>query len=97
MLKSLIAIPAFLILLVATNCGSHGAKLTWTASTTPQVVYRVYRSNAHLGPYTMIAGALQATSFTDNTVQRGSTYYYVARSFKTVESGNSNEFVASIP
>lgn len=78
----------------------HSASLTWLASTTPSVTYKVLRGIAAGGPYTaVLASSLSTTSYTDNTVQAGATYYYVVRAVNatSVESANSNAAVAVIP
>lgn len=97
MFKSAVLAVALFWIALANNCGSHGVKLNWTASSTPNVVYRVYRGSAHGGPYSMIGGAITSTSFLDNSVSSKATYYYVATAFNGLESPKSNEFTISIP
>jgi autotransporter-associated beta strand protein len=55
--------------------------------------YSVYRSTTSGGPYgTAIATSLTTSTFTDNTVLTGSTYYYVVTaSDASSESATSNE------
>ena len=62
--------------------------------------YNVYRSITSGGPYTKINLALNgATTYTDNTVQEGQTYYYVATAVDSsgTESKYSNESATVIP
>jgi hypothetical protein len=68
---------------------SHSVSLNWVASTSVNVAgYNVYRGTASGGPYTKLTSSLaQGTSYTDNNVQAGKTYYYVA----TAVDGNSRE------
>jgi hypothetical protein len=65
--------------------------LTWVASTTPSVSYKVYRGTVSGGPYTFLSSAGTTTSFTDSNVQSGITYYYVV----TAVDSSSNESVYS--
>jgi len=51
--------------------------LSWDASTSQVAGYNVYRSSSLSGTYSKINPTLDAaTSFTDNTVASGATYYY---------------------
>jgi len=59
--------------------------LSWSPSATNSVVsYNVYRSSASSGPFTKI-GNVSGTSFTDQSVQSGQTYFYTVTS---VDSDN---------
>jgi len=70
-----------------TSTGIHTAALTWTASTSSGVAgYQVYRATTSGGPYTLLSSVGLATSFADNTVVSGTTYYYVV----TAVDGNNN-------
>jgi hypothetical protein len=73
--------------------------LTWTASVSPDVTgYKVYRGTSATGPYSPIATLGGATSFTDNNVQSGQTYYYVVTAVNgSGESAFSNQAQAIIP
>ncbi len=59
---------------------AHAANLSWTASTTPNVTYNVYRATASTGPFTtpLNSSPITGITYVDNTVQAGQTYYYVA-------------------
>jgi hypothetical protein len=51
--------------------------LSWDASTSQVAGYNVYRSSSLTGTYSKVNTSLDpATSFTDNTVASGATYYY---------------------
>src|SRR5208337_1392522 len=65
--------------LTGTGTSQHVVDLSWTASTSKDVVgYNIYRGNTSGGPYTKINSGLDAnTNYTDNSVQSGQTYYYV--------------------
>jgi hypothetical protein len=77
---------------------AHDVALTWTASTTSGVTYKVYRGIASGGPYTLIASGIASTSFTDTTVQSGQTYYYACTAINSAgESVYSPEQVAVVP
>lgn len=84
-----------------TDMPAHSSSLTWTASTSTGVVgYNVYRATRAGGPYTKVNPSLVAgTSFTDNSVEAGQIYYYVAAavSSSNQESLYSNEASATIP
>jgi fibronectin type 3 domain-containing protein len=70
---------------LASGFAFHSIDLMWNApsSTTISVEgYNVYRGSASTGPFGRISGStpLADTSFTDATVQGGTTYYYEVRS-----------------
>jgi hypothetical protein len=74
--------------------------LKWRASTSQVAGYNVYRSITPAGNYVRInTSPIRGTTFTDNTVESGLTYYYVTRAVDAVghESVNSNEASAAIP
>lgn len=78
----------------------HSVDLSWTASTSTVVGYKIYRGTQHLGPYVALNSSPHAgTSFTDSTVQSGVTYYYVVNAVdaQSQESASSNEVQAIIP
>jgi hypothetical protein len=77
----------------------HTLDLTWNASA-DAVGYNIYRGTAPGGPYTMINSSLDSTTtYTDNTVVSGQTYYYVATAVNgdSQESGYSNQTTAIVP
>ena len=58
---------------------AHSVFLSWDASSSQDVIgYNAYRGTNSGGPYTKLNSSLIATtSYTDQTVQSGYTYYYV--------------------
>jgi hypothetical protein len=78
----------------------HSVTMTWTASTSTVVGYNVYRGTTSGGPYVKINSSLiTILTYTDATVQSGTTYYYVATSVDSNgdESVDSVEVSAPIP
>jgi len=78
----------------------HSAALVWTASTSTVAGYNVYRGTVSGGPYTKINSSLVgALTYTDSTVQSGTTYYYVITAVDSsgTESVFSNQVSAAIP
>jgi fibronectin type 3 domain-containing protein len=78
----------------------HAVTLTWTASTSSVTGYNIYRGTASGGPYTQTNTALNApTNYVDNTVQSGTTYFYVVTSVdaNAVESAFSNQVSVAVP
>ena len=75
--------------------------LSWNATTSSGVAgYNAYRSTTSGGPYTKLnSGLLTITSYSDQNVANGSTYYYVTTAVDTagVESAYSNQAVATVP
>ena len=79
---------------------NHTVKLKWRASSSQVAGYNVYRSTTPAGNYVRInSSPVPGTTFTDNTVEGGLTYYYVTRAVDALgrESVNSNEASAAIP
>jgi hypothetical protein len=73
--------------------------LNWTASASTVSFYNVYRGTVSGGPYGLLTTNLKATTYTDSTVQSGTTYYYVTSAVNAAgtESIFSNEFQSLIP
>ena len=88
---------------VASAQTSHSVTLTWTQSTDPVTGNQVARGGVSGGPYTIIACIAPGTTYVDNTVTAGSTYYYVVDAIEgtcsapTAVSINSNEVKTVIP
>jgi fibronectin type 3 domain-containing protein len=72
--------------------------LTWTASTTPNVNYNIYRSTVPGAYYTLVASNVAGVSYSDKVPNPG-TFYYVIRSVDAsgAESIDSNETTAVVP
>jgi hypothetical protein len=78
----------------------HVVSLKWSASTSPNIsYYKVYRGTVSGGPYAPLATNVSLTSYTDSSVQSGTTYYYVTTAVDSsgVESGYSDVAPAVIP
>jgi hypothetical protein len=77
----------------------HSVTLSWSASTSTVTGYHVYRGTSSGGPYTVIDSNASDTSFTDNSVAAGQTYFYVVTAVDSQgnESVYSNQAKATIP
>ena len=85
---------------VTITAAVHSVVLSWTASTSAVSGYNIYRGTTSGGPYARLDSSLDSTTtYTDSSVQAGSTYYYVTTAVDSsgVESTNSNEVSATIP
>ena len=79
---------------------SHSVTLSWTASTSTVSGYNIYRTTVSGSVYAKInSGLIPSETYTDTTVQPGTTYYYVATSVDGSgnESTDSNQATAVIP
>ena len=80
---------------------AHAANLRWTASTTPNVTYNVYRATSSSGPFTtpLNTSPISGTTYIDTSVQAGQTYYYVATAVASdgTQSADSSPAQATIP
>ncbi len=78
----------------------HRVLLTWGASSSPGVGYNVYRSSTSDPRFLKINPTnIQGLSYTDDSVENGVTYIYVARAADALgnESPDSPQFVITIP
>jgi hypothetical protein len=79
----------------------HNVALSWGPSPSAVIGYNLYRGTTSGGPYPLkLTSSVQATTtFVDNTVLAGTTYFYVATSVDqaSVESTYSNEIKAAVP
>jgi hypothetical protein len=78
----------------------HSVSLFWKVGTNPQVVsYSMYRSTIQGGSYGLLASALGAANYLDQSVQSGTIYYYVVTAVDDTgqESAYSNEIRIPIP
>jgi Abnormal spindle-like microcephaly-assoc'd, ASPM-SPD-2-Hydin len=74
--------------------------LNWNPSSSSVVGYFIYRSTQGPSAYAKVNSSPNAsTSFTDNTVNAGTTYYYAVTSVNSsnVESGYSNPVSVTVP
>ncbi|HXN24142.1 MAG TPA: LamG-like jellyroll fold domain-containing protein [Candidatus Dormibacteraeota bacterium] len=72
----------------------HSVTLSWTPSTSTVVGNNVYRGTNSGGPYNKLnVIPVDGTTYSDNVLQSGATYYYVvtAVDFSGIESDYSNE------
>jgi hypothetical protein len=82
---------------------SHQVELSWNApssSQDPVVGYNVYRSPSSTTSYVRLNGGMESTtSYTDGTVQSGSSYKYVVKSVDSAgaESPASNPTTIAVP
>jgi hypothetical protein len=84
---------------ICTTANLHTVVLNWTASTTLNVNYNVYRGTTSGGPYTKLTSSpVAAVTYTDSAIFAGQTYYYVTTAIAAgSESAYSNEAPATIP
>jgi hypothetical protein len=78
----------------------HTVHLTWNASTSQIIGYRVYRSEVSGSSFSPMNGTtITALSYDDATVSNGITYYYVVTAVDAsgTESVYSNQVTAVIP
>jgi hypothetical protein len=79
---------------------THSVTLNWVASTSTVSGYNVYRSTSNGSGYSKInSGLVDAVTYTDTTVQSGTTYYYVTTAVDSSgdESADSNQATAVVP
>jgi hypothetical protein len=77
----------------------YSVTLSWNASTSSVSGYNIYRGTS-AGAYSRINSSLDpSTTYSDNTVASGTTYYYAATSVSTSgqESGYSSPVKVAIP
>jgi Abnormal spindle-like microcephaly-assoc'd, ASPM-SPD-2-Hydin/Immunoglobulin I-set domain len=78
----------------------HSVALTWVASTSTVSGYNVYRSTVSGTGYVKLnSSVVTGLTYTDSTVQSGTTFYYVTTAVDSSsnESGYSNQVSAVIP
>jgi hypothetical protein len=81
---------------------SHEVQLTWDAPSStsdPIAGYHVYRTTGSTSNYEVVSALVAQTSYTDTTVQSGTTYDYIVKSVDAdgVESVGSNTVSVTIP
>jgi fibronectin type 3 domain-containing protein len=83
--------------------GGHKDVLAWTASSTPNVVYRVYRNpNSVCSSWssTWFAGGITKLTYTDNNIKSEQSYCYSTTAYlksTAQESTRSNTVAVTIP
>ncbi len=80
--------------------GNHSVGLTWTASTSATIGYFIYRRAGMTGSFSRLDSSVDPfTSFTDNNVIDGATYFYVVTAVAAgeTESQFSGEVSVTIP
>ena len=90
--------PAAPTNLTASQSGKKKIALAWTQSASPNIVSnRVYRSTINGGPYSVIATVAATTSYQNNGLVSGTTYYYrvTALNNSGLESPQSNQASAT--
>jgi hypothetical protein len=78
----------------------HTVTLTWKASSSASVTgYKVYRSTVSGGYYGLVGSAAESLSYADQTVDSGTTYYYVTTAVNAEgqESAYSNQVAIAVP
>jgi len=77
----------------------HTVSLSWDASGSPVLGYRVYRSSVSGADFALMTATIADPAFIDSTVASGHTYYYVVTAVDAagVESAFSNQVSAAIP
>jgi hypothetical protein len=83
-----------------TPAPQHSVSLSWNASTSTVAGYNVYRGNQTGGPYVAVNSSPEpSTSYVDNSVSSGKTYYYVVTAVDSsgTESVYSNQVQAAVP
>jgi Cep192 domain 4/Abnormal spindle-like microcephaly-assoc'd, ASPM-SPD-2-Hydin len=84
---------------VAAPTVQHTVGLNWQPSTSQVVGYFVYRGSSAADVTKLFVSSIASTSYTDNTVVNGETYFYAVTSVDAdnVESFPSNQVSAAIP
>ena len=84
----------------STGSSGYSVDLAWNPSNSVVIGYNLYRGTVSGGPYARLnSSVLSGTTYTDSTIQSGTTYYYVSTSINSdsEESSYSNEASATIP
>jgi fibronectin type 3 domain-containing protein len=78
----------------------HQVTLSWTASTSQVAGYKIYRASNPNGQFSVLnTGLINTTTYVDQTVSSGMTYYYYATAVDNqgTESIASNQVSATVP
>lgn len=93
-----IILISYIIPVNAQSTKQHSILLTWTASTTTNVNYNIYRSTTSGGTYSKLTPVpISSTTYTDLNGTGGTTYYYVVTAIDSAgyESVFSNQASAT--
>jgi hypothetical protein len=82
-----------------TAAPQHSVSLSWNASSSSVVGYNLYRGTTSGGPFSQINVMNASTSYVDNSVQAGQTYFYVTTAVDAGgrESVYSNQAQVVVP
>jgi hypothetical protein len=82
-----------------TAAPQHSVSLSWNPSSSSVVGYNLYRGTTSGGPFSQINAMNASTSYVDNSVQAGQTYFYVSTAVDAAgrESVYSNQTQAVVP
>jgi hypothetical protein len=86
--------------LVATAIGLFEVRLSWVSQSTNETGFRVERKTGASGTYEVITSPPLppgTTSYTDNTVLSGTTYFYRVQSFNATDNAFSSEAFVTTP
>jgi hypothetical protein len=78
----------------------HKIVLSWQASSSPVAGYNIYRKDQPGANFRKLnASPIHGLTYTDETVENETTYYYVTRAVDSqgAESVSSNQFIVDIP
>jgi len=81
---------------LAATPGNAQVQLTWSAATNA-ASYNVKRATSSGGPYSIVDGALIATSYKDAAVTNGTTYYYAVSARNSAGESSNSASVSAKP
>ena len=81
---------------LAAVAGDQSAALKWNASAMA-IAYNLKRALVSGGPYSIVAGGLTVTNFTDTGLTNGTTYYYVVSGTNNIGEGTNSAELAVTP
>jgi fibronectin type 3 domain-containing protein len=87
---------------LSATLGSQSVALNWTSAPLNPTTYNIKRSRTNGGPYSIVATnvteGVTASTYTDNAVTNGGTYYYVVSAVNALgEGANSSQVTATFP
>src|SRR5713101_5801564 len=81
---------------LSATAGNAQVSLSWNSSA-GATSYNVLRSTTNGGPYTTIVTGLTTTSYRDNGLTNGTTYYYVVQAVNSAGTSPSSNQVSATP